>query len=593
MPLQKPTPTEKLAFYASLWRVADPDLDKGAFSSLNTSEAMSWIMAIGHVNEIDPRIKQSREQQRQYDVAIENLRVALWDIQRFEYLFPLIPYSKRPNFDISSLESWPVWKIPHTNVRDPWTQMENAQEKWERMSSYVVTQFHLMAFTQRDIAEKYFMTPPQGVLGNWIGVKKIMSQAGLDITEAGVWIPFQVYFFNDIILIMEILDVKRLPWPAPGSGILNKLLDHQENRSGGYQGGNYHPLGFELPDTISQAALIWPPALQTPKAPLVVVRYSYTQGRPAGGSDFMVHLESRLQELSPPGTSADDVRVQLESHILAAQQTPPEHLLMMARLLSFNADLINQKWADDQQSKISQAARKETRISFFVPCLRPRFTSVSSMLFYYGQNLTKRRAVEEIETGLTPKKYLLCVRCRQETERAICRICKAVFYCGPDCARRYWPQHKLVCQTSIQILYAPSSLPPGTLYIPVRTYTHWVADFGFANAQEAIEFGNPSLGECAVNQYGTDRFMCRILWAGEPEHLDERLWQTAVLFDRRRSVIVRFGPKETERAQKRGIVIPFHETGYRKLGEVIQRYEAHDQSMYFWVRRVGDCIEVK
>ena len=76
------------------------------------------------------------------------------------------------------------------------------------------------------------MKPPKGRLGNWIGVKKIMGHAALDITaegskhafclktsnscKGGLETPFVVYNDKDIMLIMEILDVKRVSWPEPG-----------------------------------------------------------------------------------------------------------------------------------------------------------------------------------------------------------------------------------------------------------------------------------------------------------------------------------------------------------------------------------------
>jgi hypothetical protein len=53
----------------------------------------------------------------------------------------------------------------------------------------------------------------------------------------------------------------------------------------------------------------------------------------------MVYLETRLREIVPPGTSNDAVRAELErqiNHLGAAA-----HLLMVARLLSFNSSLID------------------------------------------------------------------------------------------------------------------------------------------------------------------------------------------------------------------------------------------------------------
>jgi hypothetical protein len=80
------------------------------------------------------------------------------------------------------------------------------------------------------------------------------------------------------------------------------------------------------------------------------------------------------------------VRVELEKHLGAGEEMPREHIRMLARLLSHNADLMDQEWADDQQShwNISAETKKETRVSFFVPCLRPRFEYVFDYDFFVG-----------------------------------------------------------------------------------------------------------------------------------------------------------------------------------------------------------------
>ncbi|KAJ6542689.1 hypothetical protein B0H19DRAFT_1171458 [Mycena capillaripes] len=563
MPQHRPTTAEKLAYFASQMRVADPSVDTGAFSLLTTSEAMSWIMAIGHINEIDPRLKYSRDPKRQHDIATENLRVALWDIQRFDYLFPTHQYSNTPNFNVAGLETWPLWKTPHLEVHDPalWTEDAQVQGRGERMNSYVVTHFNLMPFTELELAKGHFDRPPEGTLGNWIGTKKIMSHAGLDITECGSEIPFLMYFHEDIMLIMEVLEVKRVPWPQPRLNVWKKLVVSQTQKYGPYRGG----------------PLI--PSMQTPKVPLVLVRYSYTEGCPKGGSKFMLYLESRLREILPPGTSDDDVRVELERQITSAQQIPQEHLLMLARLLSYNSGLIDPSWVNAQQAHVSDEVKMETRISFFVPCLRPRF-----------------KAIEEIETGLKPMPYRLCGECKRTTNGTICGTCKAVFYCNPSCARKHWRRHKIECKASLQIINAPSALSRETFYIPVRAFSHWVADFGFANEIEAVRLGSPDSMTEPVNEYGTKRFICRVVWGkrleGKIPYHNERMWIRMTIFDRRRSVVVSVDPKKVHKAKDRGKVIPFHEIGYQRFLEVIHTHGSQGQSMYVWVRRVGDCIEV-
>ncbi|KAF7335274.1 Ankyrin repeat and mynd domain-containing protein 2-like [Mycena sanguinolenta] len=556
MPPRKPTSANEITRLAAQMRVADPNVDNGAFSSLTTDDAMAWIMALGHINEIDPRMKTAANPQKQREIAIENLRRGLWDVQRFEY---------------PGLIRGRTGKKPHPEIRagGMGRQKLDGYKDAQRMASYVLTHFNLLAFTQPQMMEGLPMNPPKGRAGNWIGVKKIMGHAALDITaEGGLETPFVVYYHKDIMLIMEILDVKRVSWPEPGPKLLEQLKEAQESKFGARPG----------------APLV--PMMQTPKIPLVVVRYSYMEGRPKDGAEFVLHLESRLREILPSRLSDDDVRVELEKHLTSGEEMPEEHIRMFARLLSHNADLVDKEWADDQQShwNISKEASKETRISFFVPCLRPRF-----------------EVVEEIETGKKVTPHAQCGNC-QKHAKTMCGSCFGVSYCSPDCAKAQWPTHKLVCKISKKITSDPSALPKDTLYIPARAYIHWVLDFGFASEQECVKMGGPPVDEPPRNQYGGERFICRALLAnagkgqwdphqGKVVYYDKGLG-TAFLHDRRRSVMVRLGPQEPAKARVHGVEIPFHEAGYRQFAQVMREKGMQGQLLYVYVRRVGDCIEV-
>ncbi|KAJ7777542.1 hypothetical protein DFH07DRAFT_731156 [Mycena maculata] len=552
-------------------RIADPNRDNGAFSSLTMNDIMSWLKALGNINEVDPRITASRNAKEQREIAIEHLRLALYDMQRLDYLFPDSEHSKVPNFKISRLESWPKWKEPHPEIRAGGlgTQKVDGFKDAKRMKSYVMVPFNLLAFTQPEMVKGLPMTPPSGPAGNWIGVKKIMGHVSLDITgEGGRDTPFVIYFYKDVLLIMEILDVKRISWPEPGPKFFKQLQGCQELKFGADPG----------------APLV--PMMETPKVPLVLVRYSYMEGRPECGSQFVLHLESRLREILP-NASDSELRVELEKRMASGEEMPEEHLRMFARLLSYNADFVDREWVDDQQShwNIPKEVKKETRISFFVPCLRPRF-----------------RAVEEIETGKKPIPYTQCGKCNKDAKKTMCGSCRAVCYCSPDCATAHWPEHKADCKISKKIISEPSSLPPDTLYIPVRAFVPWVTDFGFASEQEAVKMGGPVVGENPRNEYGAKRFICRALMpnAGTSQwdpHQAKMVFYgrgagTAVFFDRRRSVMVRLGPQEPAQALQQGIVIPFHDAGYQKFTQVVQKRGIEGQLLYVWVRRVGDCIEI-
>ncbi len=133
------------------------------------------------------------------------------------------------------------------------------------------------------------------------------------------------------------------------------------------------------------------PMMQTPKFPLVLVRYSYMEGRPKvrgrhesylyrltknqGGSQFTLFLEAKIKK-NMPRASAKQVREKLQFHMQCGEQVSEAHLRLFARLLSFNSELLDPTYSEEQQSHwsgISQAAVKETRISFFIPCLRLRW----------------------------------------------------------------------------------------------------------------------------------------------------------------------------------------------------------------------------
>jgi hypothetical protein len=92
----------------------------------------------------------------------------------------------------------------------------------------------------------------------------------------------------------------------------------------------------------------------------------------------MLHLESRLEDILPPGTSAAEVRKEFEYHLQCGEEMPEAHIRMFARLLSYNSELVDREWMDDLQGHwfLSKEVEKETRISFFVPCPRLRFRSV-------------------------------------------------------------------------------------------------------------------------------------------------------------------------------------------------------------------------
>jgi hypothetical protein len=80
MPPRKPYHRDELERLAA--QIVDGNVDNGAFSSLTTHNAMAWIMALGHISDIDPRMDQAVTPKKQREIAVENLRLGLWDVQR-------------------------------------------------------------------------------------------------------------------------------------------------------------------------------------------------------------------------------------------------------------------------------------------------------------------------------------------------------------------------------------------------------------------------------------------------------------------------------------------------------------------------------
>ena len=94
-----------------------------------------------------------------------------------------------------------------------------------------------------------------------------------------------------------------------------------------------------------------------------------------GGSQLLSHLQDKLAKTMPEDVTLQDVREKLQSHLAGGEEMPCTHIQTCARLLSFNADLVDKDFADELQSHwngISKEVAKESKISFFVPCLRLR-----------------------------------------------------------------------------------------------------------------------------------------------------------------------------------------------------------------------------
>ncbi|KAF8911324.1 hypothetical protein CPB85DRAFT_1253002 [Mucidula mucida] len=270
---------EELIEAAAKMRVADPNVDNGAFSSQKRAEMIILLRNMGATK---------IQFQSATDAEVERrLRLALWDSQRLENYFPGKVFSKSPKLDPSKFPARPEWKKPHPELRS-----DRIGAVRMDADTYVFRHFTTSAFTQMENMQGVALNAPAGIQGSWIGAKATMSSAALDILissirAGGAATPFVTFFANDSkgnnesMFIMEILDVKQVAWPEPTKKVSMAWELIKETKFGHSATGPIVPM------------------LQTPKMPLVLVRYTYMNGRPEGGSQFTLHLQNRLAEAMP------------------------------------------------------------------------------------------------------------------------------------------------------------------------------------------------------------------------------------------------------------------------------------------------------
>ncbi|KAJ7575975.1 hypothetical protein C8J56DRAFT_1049383 [Mycena floridula] len=146
------------------------------------------------------------------------------------------------------------------------------------------------------------------------------------------------------MLFMEVIDVKECSWPEPSS---------KQCASTKFDADSAHRSSPSCDERL--------------KVPLIVVRYAYTEGRPKDGLQFTLYLE-RLIQRTVPNASWKVVRKKLGFLIGCAEEVGDSHLLMFARLLFSNTDLLDAAYLADMQShwnRIPLDVIKETRISYY------------------------------------------------------------------------------------------------------------------------------------------------------------------------------------------------------------------------------------
>lgn len=188
---------------ASTMRVADPNEDNGALSSITKLEALMWLRLLG-VKDLSPTKAASVSDEN----ILHRLHYALWVSQRIDYLFHGKRFSEAPSLNVKSLSSWPDWQKGHAELRSLSRGMQKMDgfKDADRLNSYVVQNpafffalmishsyvhrhFTMSAFTQMENMSGVVMNHPKDWRGAWIGTKAKMHCAALDITREGLTVP--------------------------------------------------------------------------------------------------------------------------------------------------------------------------------------------------------------------------------------------------------------------------------------------------------------------------------------------------------------------------------------------------------------------
>uniref|UniRef100_A0A0W0G8E2 MYND-type domain-containing protein n=1 Tax=Moniliophthora roreri TaxID=221103 RepID=A0A0W0G8E2_MONRR len=508
-------------------QLGDPMGETASFRTFKREEMIELLKGMG-VSVVDMK-KASNED------IMKRLRLALWDSQRLDLMFPgkSLDGKRKVRLNLESLPSWPKWRDPRPELRDlgkGLTIMDGFKDA-ERLDTYIFRHFPMSSFTPMENM-KDTIDPKPGMPGAWVGLRCAMSKGALDITRDGGADSQLLAFHSEdsrTLLVLELLDVKQAKWTEPTSYQMKVLKDVQKTKFGR---GPSDPLV---------------PMMQTPKFPLVVVRYHYLDSLPKKGSLLIGHV---LQKLAK--TMSDEAaKEKINFYTGCSQEVSEDHLRTFVRVLDANADLLDTDYVEETQSHwkgVSKALAQQTRISFFSPCLRLRWS-----------------ALEEVETGKKPwKADPLCAACGKKGMKPVrCAGCKAAIYCNAECSKAHWESHKPGCTLSTRLSNVDVQLPKGKWYVPARCYHDFAPNTGFAILSEmAIHSGCPPTGECAPNEYGTERFILRT--SLDPQYCVGGLPQfrgtTVFMWDRRRSFLLRAGPGDNMFAKKYqgGRKIPSH-----------------------------------
>ncbi|KAF9488217.1 hypothetical protein BDN71DRAFT_1513271 [Pleurotus eryngii] len=275
-------------------RVVDAEMPRnGDFSTLTRTEAVLWLKLIGAA---DLRSRSATDKD-----VFTHLKHALWDAQRIDNLFHGKVFSENPKLNLSNLPTWPDWKQPHPElIRDRIGAMPmDGFKDAERLDSYVMRHFNMSAFTQAENQAAVMLNLPPMPASSWIDTKARMGSVALDITRDGALkFPYGTFFTlkNDAPfsnLFLEYMEVKQCAWPEPNTKFLAQLKASQVVKFGADH----------------DAPLV--PIMQTPKFPMIIVRYQYVEGgttpAPRTPSKFLERLQELVRERMPASATPVEV----------------------------------------------------------------------------------------------------------------------------------------------------------------------------------------------------------------------------------------------------------------------------------------------
>ncbi|ESK86290.1 ankyrin repeat and mynd domain-containing protein 2-like [Moniliophthora roreri MCA 2997] len=525
-------------------QLGDPMGETASFRTFKREEMIELLKGMG-VSVVDMK-KASNED------IMKRLRLALWDSQRLDLMFPgkSLDGKRKVRLNLESLPSWPKWRDPRPELRDlgKGLAIMDGFKDAERLDTYIFRHFPMSSFTPMENM-KDTIDPKPGMPGAWVGLRCAMSKGALDITRDGGADSQLLAFHSEdsrTLLVLELLDVKQAKWTEPTSYQMKVLKDVQKTKFG-----------------------------RGPSDPLVPMIL------PKKGSLLIGHV---LQKLAK--TMSDEAaKEKINFYTGCSQEVSEDHLRTFVRVLDANADLLDTDYVEETQSHwkgVSKALAQQTRISFFSPCLRLRWS-----------------ALEEVETGKKPwKADPLCAACGKKGMKPVrCAGCKAAIYCNAECSKAHWESHKPDCTLSTRLSNVDVQLPKGKWYVPARCYHDFAPNTGFAILSEmAIHSGCPPTGECAPNEYGTERFILRT--SLDPQYCVGGLPQfrgtTVFMWDRRRSFLLRAGLGDNMFAKKYqgGRKIPFHRKGYEEYVGLVKSRGFFKSVVMLWAKRIGDSIEI-